>query len=70
MTKWQQMSQELDQNISYRIKENSELNEFVNLMGLQAIPRYIMIDNKMNLVDENWPAPHESDFMKKLKSLQ
>ena len=69
--KWQTMTQELNQNISFLIPENDNMNkEFLQFVKLQSIPRYILIDKNLNLIDEAFYHPQEPQFLPKLKDIK
>lgn len=68
--KWKEMTMKLDQNVTYLVVEDEHLKKFVDYMGLQAIPRYMVIDADMNLINEAFLAPHEPNFTKELKALR
>ena len=69
--KWQQKTKELEQTISYlidnRIKENKAFLKFIEL---HSIPRYILIDKNMNLIDQAFYHPSELQFLPKLRDVK
>ena len=69
--KWKNVTLKLEQDITYLVNDQAEGNiEFVRFMELQAIPRYILIDQDMNLIDESFTKPHEPDFEKNLRNIK
>ncbi|KAB8152203.1 redoxin domain-containing protein [Kordia sp. TARA_039_SRF] len=69
--KWKQTTTNLDQKITYLIDENNPKNtDFLELIGLTSIPRYILIDKNMNLIDEYFLHPNEFDFFEKLNDIE
>lgn len=69
--KWKKMTKELNQEITYLIEENiSENIDFLNLIDLKSIPRYILIDYQMNLLDEAFYHPNELQFLPKLRDIK
>lgn len=66
---WQKKSKDLIRGKSYLLDSNSKINkEFLKLIKLKSIPRYILIDRKMNLIDEAFLYPHEPNFIDKLRN--
>ena len=69
--KWKTMTKELTQNISYLVKEEDiENKEFLKFIELESVPRYILIDKNMNLIDESFLHPSEPQFLPKLKDIK
>ncbi len=69
--KWQLKTKELEQNISYLIDNRIEENkEFLKFIELNSIPRYILIDKNMNLIDQSFLPPHDPQFLPKLKDVK
>jgi len=68
--KWQEMTQELQQDYTYWVKEDANLKAFVDALKLQAIPRYILVDGEFNIVDNAFYAPYEPKFLSTLESLK
>lgn len=67
--KWQTKSKELGLEFSYLVDNQKENKEFIKMIGLNRIPRYIIIDKDFNLIDANFLHPAEPDFLKELKRL-
>lgn len=67
--KWQNQSKELDLNISYLFDYKKENKNFIRMVNLNAIPRYIIIDKNFNLIDINFVSPSNSNFLKRLNNL-
>ena len=69
--KWKTMTQKLGQKISYLIKEdNSNNKDFFKFVELKSVPRYILIDKNMNLIDEAFLHPQEQQFLPKLENIK
>lgn len=67
--KWQNQSKKLDLNISYLFDDKKENKNFIRMINLNAIPRYIIIDRNFNLIDINFVSPSNSNFLKRLNNL-
>lgn len=69
--KWKAMSKNLNQNISYWLDEkNANTKSFFNFLELQSIPRYVLIDKNMNLIDQAFYHPQEFQFLEMLRDLK
>lgn len=69
--KWVKMTQKLEQPLSFRLDDKSpQTNNFITYLELQSIPRYIIIDENFNLIDQAFIHPSHSEFLTKLKSLK
>lgn len=69
--KWKKMTQNLGQKNSYFTKNNNISNQdFLKFIELQSMPRYILIDKYLNLIDEAFLHPHEPQFLSKLKDVK
>ena len=67
--KWQEISQSLNLKYSYRLpKDYFGSQEFFQLLELKSVPRYILIDKDMNLIDEAFYQSHQPEFIKKLRA--
>lgn len=65
--KWIKMTNNLEQSLSYWIDEtDSDTKEFMKFIEMQSIPRYILIDKDMNLIDQSFYHPQEPQFLPKL----
>lgn len=65
--KWLVKTKQLAQPISYWLNEQSESGgHFLNFIELKSIPRYILIDKDMKLIDQAFYHPQESLFLSKL----
>ena len=68
--KWKTMTQKLGQKVSYLLQEEDIKNkEFLEFIKLQSVPRYILIDKNINLIDQAFFHPQEPLFWSKLKDL-
>lgn len=68
--KWQAKSKELELSISYLLNNTIENMEFKNMIGLNYIPRYVLIDKNFNILDVKFLHPSDSDFLKALHKLK
>lgn len=69
--KWEKKTKELRQSISYLAVEDSKVNKsFLKFIELQSVPRYILMDKKMRLVDEAFFHPNEPSFLPKLRGVE
>lgn len=69
--KWKSKTIELEQKCTYWFNEKSQINkEFIQFIEMQSIPRYMLIDKNMNLIDQAFYQPHELQFLSKLKALK
>lgn len=69
--KWRKTTKKLLQKHSYWFDERLEENKgFTQFIEMKSIPRYILIDENMNLIDQAFDAPHEPPFLPKLKDVE
>lgn len=69
--KWIKMTNKLEQSITYWLDDtNDNTKEFVKFIEMQTIPRYILIDKNMNLIDQAFYHPHEPQFLSKLQDVK
>jgi thiol-disulfide isomerase/thioredoxin len=69
--KWKIKADETNQKISYLIKSRNKSNiEFQKFIKLKSIPRYILIDKDLNVIDQAYLKPHEPDFLFNLKHIK
>lgn len=69
--KWKQKTKELKQQYTYWLDEKSaEGKSFLQFIELQSIPRYVLIDKDLNLIDQAFYHPHEPQFLEKLKDVK
>jgi hypothetical protein len=43
---------------------------FLKLIELHSLPRYILMDENMNLIDQAFTHPEEPDFLSKLENIR
>lgn len=68
---WRNITKKLEQKISYLVKDKNVKNqEFLKFIELQSVPRYMLIDKNLNLIDEAFLHPHEPQFLSKLKDVK
>jgi hypothetical protein len=51
-------------------EENVEAKSFLKFIELQSIPRYILIDKNLILIDQAFYHPYEPQFLTKLKDIK
>lgn len=69
--KWKLKTKELRQSYTFWLDDNSLSGKtFLNFIELQSIPRYILIDKNLNLIDQSFLNPHEIDFLPKLRDIE
>lgn len=68
--KWKRFVKESGQKLSYLInKKDLNNKDFIKYIRVQSIPRYLIIDKHMNLVDEEFYRPHEPKFITDLMKI-
>ncbi len=71
MAKWKNKTKELKQSISYWVNDKkAKHQDFLKFLDLSSIPRYIIIDKRMNLIDEAFLHPSEPQFLSKLINIK
>lgn len=65
--KWLFKSKEMNLKNSYLFIENENNKKIIKEIGLNQLPRYILIDNNFKIIDFNLITPQEGDFLKELK---
>ncbi len=65
--KWKSKSKELMIENNYLFIENESNKEFIELIKLNQIPRYILIDKNLKILDFDMISPSEGDFIKELR---
>ncbi|MCL5245330.1 thioredoxin fold domain-containing protein [Cellulophaga sp. 20_2_10] len=69
--KWKIKTNELEQKLTFWFDEEIETNKgFTKFMEMQSIPRYVLIDRNMNLIDPAFYLPQEIQFLLKLKDIK
>lgn len=69
--KWKSKTEELKQLYTYWLDEDStDGKSFLKFIELKSIPRYILIDKNLNLIDQAFYHPSEIQFLSKLKDIQ
>lgn len=66
---WQTKSQELDLDINFMILDKEDNKEFYKFINMKSIPRYLLMDSKLNLIDMAFYQPHEPQFISKLRDV-
>ncbi|KQC32286.1 hypothetical protein AAU57_02305 [Nonlabens sp. YIK11] len=68
---WQEQSPGLDLELNYLMKikgENSQ--KFIDFIQMKTIPRYLLMDKNMNIIDPAFYRPQEPQFLSKLKDVK
>ena len=69
--KWKSKTIELEQKLTFWFDETLENNKgFTEFIEMQSIPRYVLIDKNMNLIDQAFYHPQEPQFLSKLKDIK
>ncbi len=69
--KWKAKTKELKQSITYWLdEEREESKAFLKFIEVQSIPRYILIDKNMSLIDQAFYHPQEPQFLPKLQDVK
>lgn len=69
--KWKLKTKELKQELTYWFNEQETENiGFTKFIEMQSIPRYILIDKNMNLIDQAFYHPNEPQFLSKLRDIK
>ena len=69
--KWIKTTEKLEQSASYWLNEGLKENkEFLQFVELQSIPRYILIDDQLNLIDQAFYHPSAPQFLTKLEDIR
>lgn len=69
--KWKIKTNELEQKLTFWFDEEIETNKgFTKFMEMQTIPRYLLIDKNMNLIDPAFYHPQDIQFLLKLKDIK
>jgi len=69
--KWKLKTLELKQKLTFLFDEKVENNKgFTEFIEIQSIPRYLLIDKNMSLIDQAFYHPHEPQFLSKLKDIK
>jgi len=70
ITKWKSTTKKLNQKITFWIdQELSENKNFLDFAKIQLIPRYILIDQDLNLIDQAFYHPQDPEFMVGLNTI-
>lgn len=67
--KWKSKSKELMIENNYLFVENKSNKEFIELIKLNQIPRYILIDKNFKILDFDMISPSEGDFKNQIERL-
>lgn len=69
--KWIKLTNKLEQSITYLVDDTKDnTKKFMKFIEMQSVPRYILIDKNMNLIDQAFYHPHEPQFLPKLKDVE
>lgn len=64
--KWIKKSENFKLENSYLFVEDDNNKKIIKKISLDQLPRYILIDKDLNILNFNLPTPQESDFLKEL----
>ena len=68
--KWKILTIKMDQEITYHLDNNLKENEkFLEFVELNSIPRYILIDKNLNLINQAFYHPDDPQFLRELEKL-
>lgn len=68
--KWKEKSNELKISPSYLLDSIKKNKEFLQMINLNSIPRYIILDKNLNLINSDFFHPSEPTFIKELEKLK
>lgn len=69
--KWKLKTVELEQELTFWLNGKMENNKgFTKFIEMHSIPRYVLIDKDMNLIDQAFFHPEEPQFLSKLKDIK
>jgi hypothetical protein len=66
--KWVNKSKQLNIEDCFLFVENKTNRDFINLVDLSQIPRYILIDKNFKILELNMSSPSEGGFENELKN--
>lgn len=67
--KWKSKTRELMNDNSYLFVENQFNKEFIELIKLNQIPRYVLIDKNFKILEFDMISPSEGDFKSQIETL-
>ena len=68
---WQEQSPGLDLELNYLMKVKGENSQkFINFIEMKSVPRYLLMDKDMNIIDAAFYQPHEPNFINKLRDVK
>ncbi|PPK96768.1 AhpC/TSA family protein [Nonlabens xylanidelens] len=69
--KWKEMTLDLGHDVTYFAKRKSDVNkEFLDFIEIKSIPRYVLFDKDLKLIDHDFYAPYEPQFKSKIGDLK
>ncbi len=68
--KWVAKSKELGLHSTFLIENSIQNKEFLKMIKLTTIPRYLIIDNNFNLVNSSYLRPSDTKFLSELNKLK
>lgn len=69
--KWVQMTERLKQPFTFWLDDkNPDTIDFMRFVEIESLPRYMLIDQNMNLLDQAFFHPSESQFLPKLYDIK
>ena len=65
--KWSKKSHDFNLSNSYLFAETQNNKAIITKIGLNQLPRYILVDKDFNILNPNLATPQETDFLKELE---
>jgi len=71
LDEWRKSVIEKNHDLSFIVDSKKPENNIIcEFLQIKSIPRYILIDNKMNIINESYLAPHEPGFLAGLQNIK
>ena len=67
--KWKSTTTVLKQTPTYFMSDKKENKEFLKFLEVTSIPRYVLLDKNLNILNEDYFSPEDSKFLIGLDSL-
>ena len=70
-SKWKKITKKLKQEITYHMDDTKKENQtFLKFIELKSIPRYVLIDRNLNLIDQAFYHPQTPEFLLNLENIE